>query len=95
MIYVFRAEDGEEVELPFTMAEAPLIGETVEVDGKTFKRVFCGRVGISIIAMHGKYPYLSSHMDPCGSSTHSDPRFIDYTEEVRRLFEEQGVLSVH
>ena len=32
---------------------------------------------------------------PRGGSTHSDPRFIEYTQEVRRLFEEQGVLSVH
>ncbi len=68
MRYVFRAEDGEEVELPFEMDEAPTIGETVEVDGKTFKRVFCGMIGVGIIAMHSKYPYLSSHMDPTPGS---------------------------
>ena len=32
---------------------------------------------------------------PRGSATHSNPRFVEYTQEVRRLFEEQGVLSVH
>ncbi len=68
MIYVFRAEDGEEVELPFTMAEAPIIGETVDVDGKTFTRVFCGMIGGGIIAQHSKYPYLSSSMDPTPGS---------------------------
>jgi NitT/TauT family transport system ATP-binding protein len=32
---------------------------------------------------------------PRGSATHSDPRFIEYTQEVRKIFEDQGVLSVH
>ena len=68
MIYVFRAEDGEEVELPFSMAEAPSIGETVDVDGKAFRRVFCGRIGDGTITMRSKYPYLSSHMDPTPGS---------------------------
>ncbi len=38
------------------------------------------------------------HVDlerPRGGHTHSDPKFIGYTQEIRRLFEEQGVLSVH
>ena len=32
---------------------------------------------------------------PRGGRTHADPQFVAYTQEVRKLFEEQGVLSVH
>ena len=37
------------------------------------------------------------HMDlkrPRSSETRSDPKFIAYTQEIRRIFEQQGVLSV-
>lgn len=68
MMYVFRAEDGTEVELPFTMADVPSIGDTVEVDGKTFRRVFCGHGGDHITVQHSKFPYLSSTMDPTPGS---------------------------
>jgi len=68
MIYVFRAEDGEEIELPFNMADVPSIGDTVDVDGKAFRRIFCGIIGKGTIAQKSKYPYLSSHMDPTPGS---------------------------
>ena len=38
------------------------------------------------------------HVDlerPRGSDTHSDPRFAEYTREIRHIFEQQGVLSAH
>ena len=38
------------------------------------------------------------HVDlerPRGSDTHSDPRYAEYTCEIRHIFEQQGVLSAH
>jgi hypothetical protein len=37
-IYVFRAEDGETIEVFAPMAEAPPYGSTKEIGGKTFTR---------------------------------------------------------
>jgi len=32
---------------------------------------------------------------PRSSDTHSDPRFAEYTREIRHIFEQKGVLSAH
>ena len=32
---------------------------------------------------------------PRSGSTHSDPKFVEYTQAIRRVFEKQGVLSAH
>ncbi len=36
------------------------------------------------------------HIDldrPRGGDTHSDPKYTEYTREIRHIFEQQGVLS--
>ena len=38
------------------------------------------------------------HIDlerPRGGDTHSDPKYVEYTREIRHIFEQQGVLSAH
>ena len=32
---------------------------------------------------------------PRGGDTHSDPKYTEYTREIRHIFEQQGVLSAH
>jgi hypothetical protein len=63
-LYTFQAKDGQTIDLPFGMAEVPSIGEEVEVDGRIYTRIFCGRVGEGTIIQRGKYPYTSSSLNP-------------------------------
>lgn len=74
-IYVFRAEDGDEIEKFYAMSEVPSIGESI-VDfgempgpggvmvrtGKTYYRVPSFIVGSGTIAQHSKYPYISTSL---------------------------------
>ncbi len=63
-LYTFQADDGQTIDLPFSMAEVPSIGEKVDVDGRKYTRIFCGSVATGMIAQHSKYPYLSNSLSP-------------------------------
>ena len=64
ILYTFQADDGQTIDLPFESKDVPSIGETVEVEGVTYRRVFCGRVGDGTIQQHAKYPYTSNYLNP-------------------------------
>lgn len=63
-LYSFAATDGSRTDIFYRMADAPSIGTEVLVDGKPFKRVFCGLIGDGTMAQHALYPYVSNSLSP-------------------------------
>lgn len=96
-IYSFQAEDGEIIDRVYSMAEAPSIGSVLEVDGKAFKRVFCGTVGDGTIAQRSKYPYLSSSLSAKmpGANVVRDPRSGKLKPEIRSRKHENELMARH
>lgn len=63
--YEFVADDGQIVEKSYPMRDAPPIGAEITVDGKVFRRVFCGTVDqAGIDRKTHKYPFVSHALPP-------------------------------
>lgn len=59
MLYPFEADDGEQIELYYSMNDAPKIGEVVDVNGKPFKRVFSN---LPVVHDYKWEPYASRQL---------------------------------
>ena len=95
--YEFRTDEGEIVELYFTMAKVPGIGKIIRHNGRSLKRVFGGVRGEHITNQHSKYPYLSHSHTPWlpGCETAKDPRSGKLKPIIRSRQHERELMARH
>ena len=78
MIYDFVNDmTGESVELNFSMADVPSIGDTVMHEGEKLRRIACCQIDAGIDAKIHGYPYVSSslprNLEGCDTNRQGKP----------------------
>lgn len=78
MIYDFVNDiTGKTVELHYSMANVPSIGEVIEHEGEKLRRISCCQIDAGMAAKVHGYPYVSSalprNLEGCGTNGQGKP----------------------
>jgi hypothetical protein len=92
MIYEFRDESGNVVEITMSMREAPPIGSIINLDGRQLTRIVSD-VQVDAGANRSQYPYVSNalprNLEGCGTTRDGKPIVMSKRHE-RNIMAQHG-----